>query len=99
MTVRPQLGILSMYAVGIVVAALFPRLAYWVRWPTRLGVRGRIAYAGYNALMMFAIRQFVVPRLSRWVKEQERVNAELRRQLGREPTEREWFEHLGIEHP
>jgi hypothetical protein len=88
-----------MYAAAIVAAALFPRLAYWARWQTRLGMRGRIAYVAFNALVMFAIRQFVVPRLNRWVEEQAKVKEELRRQLGREPTEREWFEHLGIEHP
>jgi hypothetical protein len=93
-TAADRLFVLGLYAAWIVAGALFPRLAYLGRWPTRLGVRGLIAYAAFNALMLFAIRQFVVPRLNRWVEQQVQVKAELRRKLGREPTETELFEYF-----
>jgi hypothetical protein len=96
LTWADRLPILGAYAAGIVGTALSPRLAHWTRWPTRLGVRGRIAYAGFNALMLFAIRQFVLPWIKRTVEVQERARDELRRELGREPTERELFEKLGM---
>jgi hypothetical protein len=86
--------ILGTYAAGIVAAALFPRLAYWARWPTRLGVRGLVAYAAFNALVLFAIREFVAPHIKRTLEQQEQASAELRQRLGREPTEVELFEHL-----
>jgi hypothetical protein len=73
LTWADRLTIVGVYAAGIVGAALFPRLARWARWPTRLGLRGRIAYAGFNALMMFAILQFVGPHVRRIVEEQERA--------------------------
>lgn len=89
-----RLAILGTYAAGIVAAALFPRLAYWARWPTRLGVRGLVAYAALNALVLFAIRQFVAPYLERTLEQHELASAELRQRLGREPTEKELFEHF-----
>jgi hypothetical protein len=82
-------------ATAIVGAAVFPKLAYWARWPTRLGPRGRIAYAAFNALVLFAARE-LARTLGQKVAELERATDELRRQLGREPTERELFEHLGL---
>ena len=50
---------LALSAAWIVGAAVFPRLSYRARWPTRLGVRGTIAYAAFNALLLFAVREFV----------------------------------------
>ena len=81
---------------GIVGAALFPRLAYLARRPTRLGLRGRMAYTAFNALLLFAIRQFVLPRLKQIEDERQQAKDQLRQQLGREPTEREIFEELGL---
>jgi hypothetical protein len=83
------------FAARILGAALFPRVAYWVRWPTRLGLRGRIAYAAFNALLLFAARQLVV-HLREIMEEHERAREELQQQLGREPTERELYEHVGL---
>ena len=51
------------YAIAIVGAAIFPRLAYRARWPTRFGLCSRIAYTAFNALFVFAIRRYVLPRL------------------------------------
>ena len=86
---------LGLYTTAIVGAAMFPRLAHWARWPTRLGARGRIAYAAFNALLLFASRE-CIRYLKQKAEEWERATDELRRQLGREPTERELFEHLGF---
>ena len=84
---------LGLFAAWIVGAAVFPRLAYWARWPTRLGVRGTIAYIAFNALLLFAVREFV--RYARRLEgEAAEATEELRRELGREPSERELIERL-----
>jgi hypothetical protein len=83
-------------ALAFVGTAAFPRLAYWLRWPTRLGPRGMVAYAAFNASLLFAIRTWVVPYLRRMGEERERARLELREQLGREPSEDELLAHLGI---
>jgi len=63
------------YAAWIVGAALFPRLAYWARWPTQAGWRGRIANTAFNALMLFAAQQFAV-RLRQVAAEHLRLSRE-----------------------
>jgi hypothetical protein len=68
----------------------FPRLAYRLRWPTRLGPRGLVAYITFNTLVGFALRQWAVPYLKRGFEERDR----LRQRLGREPTHDELVEHL-----
>ena len=50
---------LGLFAAWIVGAAVFPRLSYWARWPTRLSLRGKVAYTAFNALLLFAVREFV----------------------------------------
>ena len=40
MDARQARSILALSAAWIVGAAVFPRLSYWARWPTRLGLRG-----------------------------------------------------------
>ena len=49
---------LAVAAASIVAPAVFPRLSYWARWPTRLGPRGRLAYVAFTALLLFAVREF-----------------------------------------
>ena len=84
---------LGLFAAWIVGTALFPRLLYWARWPTRLGLRGRVAYAAFNALLLFAAREFV--RYARRLEGKwEQATDELRHELGREPSERELIERL-----
>lgn len=83
-------------ATAFVGTAAFPRLAYWLRWPTRLGPRGFIAYVACNTLLLFAIRTWVIPFFKRMAEERERAEQELREQLGREPTDDEVLAHLGI---
>lgn len=38
-----------------------PRSPYWLRWATRLGPRGFIAYAAFNTLVLFVIRIWLIP--------------------------------------
>ncbi|MEA2156606.1 MAG: hypothetical protein QOE11_2746 [Solirubrobacteraceae bacterium] len=75
--------------------AAFPRVAYWLSWPTRLGPRGLLAYIALKTAGGFALRAGV-PRLKRAADEYAAAREELRQRVGREPTERELLEHLGL---
>lgn len=88
--------ILPQSAIAFVGTAALPRVAYWMRWPTRLGPRGFLAYAAVKTLSGFAIRTWLIPFMKRMAAERERAEKELREQLGREPTEDEILAHLGI---
>ena len=88
--------VLEERALAFVGTAAFPRLAHWLRWPTRLGPRGFLAYVAFNTFLLFALRTWVIPYLRRMAEEQERVKEELRAQLGREPTADELLAHLDI---
>lgn len=81
---------LQMAATVFVGTAAFPRLAYRLRWPTRLRGRRLVAYIGSNTAMGFAMRQAVLPRMKRHM-EQHRKLVE---QLGRQPTEDEYRLHF-----
>ena len=85
-------------AIAFLFLAAFPTLAYRMRWPTRLGPRGLLAYVAFNTAIGFALRTWAMPYFKRMAREQERAKEELRHQLGREPTEDELFAHLGITH-
>jgi hypothetical protein len=88
--------VLGQSATTFVGVATFPKLAYRLRWPTRLGPRGLLAYIAFNTLFLFLLRQFVLPGLERMAREEERAKEELTQRLRREPTDRELFEHRGI---
>ena len=88
--------VLQQRAIAFVGTAAFPRLAYWLRWPTRLGPRGLVAYAAFNALLLFAIRTWLMPYFKRMAEAREHAEQELREQLGREPTEDEVLAHFGV---
>jgi hypothetical protein len=83
-------------AVSFVYGAAFPRLAYRLRWPTRLGPRGVVAYIAFDTAMQFALRAWVLPYFRRMADKRAQAEEALRRQLGRQPTEEELFAHLGI---
>jgi hypothetical protein len=85
--------VLEQRAAAFVGTVLFPRFAYWLRWPTRLGPRGLIAYIAFNTAVLFAVRVWLIPRMKRWAAERDRVVQELREKLGREPTEGDWFDY------
>jgi hypothetical protein len=69
--------------------ALFPRLAYRLRWPTRLRGRRLVRYIVFNAAFLFCAREWLAPRLRSAAANVESVKRQLRWELGREPTERE----------
>ena len=93
MTARTEY-VLHEAALRLVGVAALPRLAYRLRWPTRLGPRGLIGYIAFNTLFLFAIRQWLFPRLRRMAQERERSMDQLRRRLGCEPSRVELHEHL-----
>jgi hypothetical protein len=88
--------VLRVRAIAFVGMAAFPRVAHWLRWPTRLGPRGLIAYAAFNTLLLFAIHTWVIPFFNRMAEKRQRAERELREQLGRDPTEDEVLAHLGV---
>ncbi len=83
-------------AIAFVLIAAFPKLAYRLRWPTRLGPRVLGAYIAFNTAVGFALRTWAAPYLRRMAAERERATAELRQALGREPTADEVMDHLGF---
>lgn len=87
---------LGYWTIAFVVGAAFPRLAYWSRWPSRLGPRGLAAYIACNTTLVFAVRTWAVPYFRRMGAEQERSRAELAQALGREPTEDEVLKYVGL---
>ena len=96
MTKPTSSAVLQKSAVAFVGTVAFPRLVHWLRWPTRLGPRGVVAYAAFNTLLAFAIHTWVIPWARRMAAARERAEQELREQLGREPTEDEVLAHFGI---
>jgi hypothetical protein len=72
--------------------ALFPRLAHKSRWWQRSG-RGVLLYVGFNTVLLFLIRQFLLPRLKEWGAQAEEQRRALREQLGREPSDEELVAH------
>ena len=73
------------------LSAAFPRLAHRLRWPTRLGPRGLLAYIALNTALGFGLRAWVAPYFRRLAEERERLAAK----LGREPTVEEVADHFG----
>jgi hypothetical protein len=71
-------------AVG---GALLPRRTRWLQWPYGLSRRGRLAHAAVTAALMFAVGEMAH-------RARERIAAELRDELGREPTSDEIHQHL-----
>jgi hypothetical protein len=82
-------------AVAIVLLAAFPRLEHALRWRTRLSARGVVASIAFNTALGFAVRGWLVPFFRRMEEKRTEAEEELRKQLGREPTEKELFAHLG----
>jgi hypothetical protein len=88
-------NVLQERAIAFLGTAAFPRVSYWLRWPTRLGPRGVIVYAAFNTLVIFAMRTWGIRHLQRMAAKRERAEQELRDQLGRAPTEDEVCARLG----
>ncbi len=69
--------------------ALFPRLGYRSRWPTRLGPRKLTLYVLYKWVEMFAVRSWAPILVKRLSRRAEEMKAEAARELGHEPTPQE----------
>lgn len=78
-------------AVYIAFATALPRLAYWARWPTRLGPRGLLAYIAWVTCFQFGLRTYLLPWAERIAEKRE----QLTERLGRAPTDDELADHLG----
>lgn len=92
----PRLQGALVYAAMIVGAAAFPRLAYRLRWPTRLGPRGLVAYVAFNTALGFAVRNWVLPHIKQLSADVTQAEEELTRRLGREPTPDEIDDQLEL---
>jgi hypothetical protein len=88
--------ILQTYALSFAARAVFPKLAHRLAWPTRLGPRGLVVYIAFNTLFVFSLHQFLLPKLKQMAEKHARASEELRQRLGREPTQQEVLEHLGV---
>jgi hypothetical protein len=80
---------LQWVVASAVAAALFPRRTRWMRWPYGLTPRGRLVYALVSGALLFAIGE-LAHHLRLWRNE---LVAELRDELGREPTDNEIQRH------
>jgi hypothetical protein len=67
-----------------------PRLSHRLRWRTRLGPRGTALYVG----AWVAFRVAFMWAASKLARIQEQARAELRAQLGREPTTADFHEYF-----
>lgn len=56
-------------AWAFVATAVFPRVAQRLRWPTRLGPAGLLAYVVFSMLLAIAIRGCVLPWIDRLGRE------------------------------
>jgi hypothetical protein len=66
--------------------AAFPRLAWWLRWPTRLRGRPLLAYVAFNTALGFLYRAWFMPRVRRSVARHAQIREALKKELGRDPT-------------
>lgn len=81
---------------AFVGTALFPNLAHALRWPARLGPRGLTIYVLLNAGLLCACAGGALPRIMDWSIRSQRAQAELRLELGREPTAAEVAERFAV---
>jgi len=82
---------LAGWAAYVLLATALPRVAHLLRWPTRLGPRGLLAYIAGNTLLLFGLRQYLLPHFKRGADERYR----LEERLGREATADELAQHFG----
>jgi hypothetical protein len=75
-------------------AAVFPKLARRLRWPTRLGPRGLLLYIALNTLLGLAVRGWVAPFFRLLGERRAQAKKELHQQLGREPHDEELGAYL-----
>ena len=69
--------------------AAFPRLAYRLRWHTRLGPGGLLAYVAFNTAVVFALRTWVAGFFGRIAEERKRAKEQVReRSTANQPSAR-----------
>jgi hypothetical protein len=81
--------------VTFAVNLFLPRLAHRLRWRTRLGPGGTLVYVFASTAFAVCFIWF----LSKVAQRQDQMRAELREQLGREPTTEELFEYFRAHQP
>ena len=90
MRLRPSAwDVLVHAALTFVGTALFPRLSYRLRWPTRLRGRRLLVYIAGNTAVLLWLGEWVAPMARGAAEKVEGVKQQLRWELGREPTEKE----------
>jgi hypothetical protein len=75
-------GEASHFVGRLIGTTLFPRLAYRLRWPSRLRGVKLAAYVVFNVLLILSFREFV----GRWIRRHARLVEALTAELGREPS-------------
>jgi hypothetical protein len=96
MRLRPSArDFLAQAALTFVGNALFPRLSYRLRWPTRLRGRRLLLYAAGSTAVGFWLREWMVPMAREAAEKVEGVKQQLRWELGREPTGNELRDRFG----
>jgi hypothetical protein len=78
-------GDASHFVGTLIGTAMFPRLAYRLRWPTRLRGVKLAAYVAVNVLLMLSFREFA----GRWFRRRAQLVDALTAELGREPSPEE----------
>jgi hypothetical protein len=76
-------------ATRFAFTAALPRLAYRLRWPTRLGMRGLVAFVAFKTAVGLWFLHRLYPEVAR-IREE---HAGLVAKLGREPTRDELAAH------
>ena len=82
-------GTVTAVLVATIGGALFPRLAYVLRWPRRAHVRGLLLYALWNAASIYVVRFKIAPMFREEAHRWEQTRSALATELGREPTKDE----------
>lgn len=89
MNVKPEVKYwVGGLAAQVALVTAWPRLDYLMRWPSRLGLRGLVAYVAYRILFSVALRYYVMPAMQRLDERQRQQREELTALLGREPHHR-----------
>jgi hypothetical protein len=95
---RPVRSIARDALLNFALGALFPRLAYRLRWVARARLRGVAAYIAVTTLGMLAA-DWIVRVVARGTLERDELRERLRKELGRPPwpeeIDRAWMESHG----
>jgi hypothetical protein len=79
---------------AFVLVALFPRCAAFIQAPGLFGLRGVVLYVIGWTLYSFGMLRWVLPAVRRHAEMAERERKNLRRVLGHEPTDEDFYRHL-----